>query len=162
MRAIAGILLVAMFLGGCAQPPRSKDADAAAHAGWRGRLALRVENGQGPQSFSAGFELSGTPQAGELVLSTPFGTTLATLTWTAQDATLRTNGEVRHFESVDALATQATGAALPIAALFLWLSGQHATAAGWQADLSQLSDGRLMAQRTHPEPAAELRIVLDR
>lgn len=162
MRAIAGIMLAALFLmSGCAQPPGIKDTDATDNAGWRGRLALRVETGQA-QFFSAGFELSGTPTAGELVLSTPFGTTLATLTWTAQDATLRTNGEVRHFESLDALAIQATGTAIPIAALFLWLTGQHATAAGWQADLSQLSDGRLMAQRTHPEPAAELRIVLDR
>jgi outer membrane lipoprotein LolB len=33
--------------------------------------------------------------------------------------------------------------------------------AGWHADLSQLPEGRLLARRTNPGPAAELRLILE-
>jgi len=45
--------------------------------------------------------------------------------------------------------------------LFAWLHGDAATAADWQADLSQLNDGRLAAVRAQPLPRATLRIALD-
>lgn len=128
---------------------------------WRGRLALRVES-EPPQSFFAGFELSGHAGQGELRLFSPLGTTLADLRWSPQSATLSNNGETRQFESLDALATQATGTAIPIAALFQWLAGVQTGADGWSADLSQLDDGRLTARRTQPAPAAELRLILER
>ncbi|HCY16899.1 MAG TPA: hypothetical protein DHV21_13135 [Curvibacter sp.] len=128
---------------------------------WRGRLALRVES-EPPQSFFAGFELSGHAGQGELRLFSPLGTTLADLHWSPQSATLSNNGETRQFESLDALATQATGTAIPIAALFQWLAGVQTGADGWSADLSQLDDGRLTARRTQPEPSAELRLILER
>lgn len=128
---------------------------------WRGRLALRVES-EPPQSFFAGFELSGHAGQGELRLFSPLGTTLADLHWSPQSATLSNNGETRQFESLDTLATQATGTAIPIAALFQWLAGVQTGADGWSADLSQLDDGRLTARRTQPEPSAELRLILER
>lgn len=128
---------------------------------WRGRLALRVDS-EPPQAFSAGFELSGQATQGELRLYSPLGTVLAELRWTPQSATLTRNGETQQFDSLDALATQASGAALPVAALFQWLAGVQTTADGWRADLSQLEAGRLTAQRTAPAPATELRLVLER
>jgi outer membrane lipoprotein LolB len=128
---------------------------------WRGRLALRVDS-EPPQAFSAGFELSGQATQGELRLYSPLGTVLAELRWTPQAATLTRNGETQQFDSLDALATQATGAALPVAALFQWLAGVQTTADGWRADLSQLEAGRLIAQRTAPAPATELRLLLER
>jgi outer membrane lipoprotein LolB len=53
------------------------------------------------------------------------------------------------------------GTSLPIHALFDWLDGIYTTAAGWSADLVRLEQGRLVATRATPAPAAELRLVLD-
>jgi outer membrane lipoprotein LolB len=135
-------------------------ADAATGP-WSGRLALQVEDNQ-RESFSAGFELKGSAKAGELALFTPIGGTLAVLGWAPGSATLHSNGQTRDFESVDALVAHATGAAIPVPALFDWLRGINTPVAGWQADLSLLGQGRLSAQRVTPPPKADLRVVLDR
>ena len=121
---------------------------------------MRVDSDP-PQSFAAAFELTGAAAAGELVLFTPIGTTLAILTWSPQSALLRSNGEVRSFDSLDALALQATGATIPIASLLDWLAGVATPTAGWQADVTQLANGRITARRTAPLPSAELKLVLD-
>lgn len=147
-------------MAGCAQPPITRSPVDANTQVWRGRLALQIDSDP-PQSFSAGFELSGHPRSGELLLLSPLGNTVAHLNWSPQSATLRNNGELRQFDSLDALAEQATGTAIPISALFQWLAGQEASAAGWLADLSQLGQGRLVARRTQPAPAAELRLILE-
>ncbi len=155
--------LLALLLAGCATPPSvpaGVQAPAASQAYWRGRLALRVESAE-PTSYFASFELSGQAQTGELLLSTPLGTTLAQLRWSPQRALLTSEGQTRAFDTLDALAAEATGTAIPIAALFQWLRGQAAAADGWQADLSRLSEGRLVARRTLPAPAAELRLILE-
>jgi len=123
-------------------------------------LALRVES-EPPQTFAAAFELTGTSETGELKLYTPIGTTLALLTWSQESALLRANGEVRSFDSLDALALQATGAAIPIGSLFDWLGGAATQTEGWQADVTQLGNGRVTARRTVPLPAAELKLLLD-
>jgi len=124
-------------------------------------LALTVQSEQ-PQSFAAGFELKGHAGAGELALFTPLGSTLAVLAWAPGSATLRANGETRSFDSLDALASHVTGTAIPVAALFDWLAGTPSAVPGWQADLSQLGSGRLLARRTDPAPAAELRLAFER
>ncbi len=129
------------------------------------RLAVRVEPDppQSPsQSFSAGFELTGTPLAGELTLYTPLGSTVAALSWSAGTAVMRSNGDVRHFASLDALIKEAVGTEIPVAALFSWLAGESVTVAGWRADLSQHAEGRITARRTEPAPMAELRLVLEK
>lgn len=161
-RGIRWLLVCAVFLAaGCATPPRTSPGTGAATGPWSGRLALQVEDNQ-RQSFSAGFELQGSARAGELALYTPLGGTLAVLAWTPGSARLRANGQTRDFESVDALVAYATGAAIPIAALFDWLRGIDTPVAGWRADLSLLAQGRLSAQRLHPAPPADLRVVLER
>jgi outer membrane lipoprotein LolB len=133
---------------------------------WRGRLALRVEADQlrpesAPSAFSAAFELSGSPRVGELTLYTPLGGTAAALSWTPQTAVLRANGSVRYFDSLDELIRQTVGTELPVATLFAWLAGDNLVLAGWSADLSEHANGRITARRTEPEPAAELRLVLE-
>jgi len=128
---------------------------------WTGRLALQVQDNQA-QSFSAGFELKGRPEAGELTLFTPLGGVAARLSWEPGGATLANGSDVRRFDSVDAVVTQATGSAIPVAALFDWLDGRNTPVSGWQADLSQLDQGRLRAQRLQPPPTADLRLVFDR
>ncbi|MEP6790686.1 MAG: lipoprotein insertase outer membrane protein LolB [Ramlibacter sp.] len=128
---------------------------------WAGRLGLQVESSP-PQSFSAGFELKGNPKAGELALFNPLGGTLAVLSWDQDSATLRSGSQTSQFESLDALVSRVAGTAIPVAALFDWLAGTNTPVAGWQADLSQLAQGRIRAQRMDPAPAADLRLALER
>lgn len=161
-RAVLGLLACAILLvAGCAQPARAPQADDVSMGVWRGRLALQVEDNPS-QSFSAGFELKGRPEAGELMLYNPFGGTVAALSWAPGSATLRSASEVRQFESIDALVTGATGTAIPVASLFDWLSGNNTAVNGWEADLSQLAQGRLHARRVAPPPVADLRVALDK
>ncbi len=152
-------LLLAGVIGltACALPPRAPDSVGQPY--WSGRLALQVDADR-PQSFSAGFELRGTPQSGELLLYSPLGATLAQLRWAPGMAELQADGKRRAYPSIDALTQDATGTALPLPALFSWLDGRAAEVAGWQADLSRIADGRLTARRSMPLPTAELRIVL--
>ena len=158
MSWLLGCGLVA--LSGCATPPRPSGG-ASDEGPWSGRLALQIKD-QASQSFAAMFELRGTAQAGELILTSPLGGTLAVLAWAPGSATLRSNGKTRSFPSVDALVTQATGAAIPVAALFDWLRGRNTPVPGWRANLTQLAQGRISALRYDPQPEADLRVALDR
>jgi outer membrane lipoprotein LolB len=156
------LLAVAIALvAGCASPPRTAGPADALTGPWSGRLALEVEENQ-RQSFSAGFELKGSATVGELALYNPMGGTLAVLAWAPGSAKLLANGQTRDFESVEALVAHATGAAIPISALFDWLRGIDTPVPGWKADLSLLGQGRLRAQRLEPPPQADLRVVLER
>lgn len=170
-RCLRGLVLVflfaTVFIAGCAVTTGATTAKQSEVSVWRGRLAIRVEAEQlqheaAPATFSAGFELSGNPGVGELTLYTPIGSTAASLSWTFDTAVLRSNGEVRHFESLEALIKQTLGTELPVAALFAWLAGDNLMMAGWSADLSQHANGRITARRTEPEPVAELRLVLEK
>lgn len=152
----AGALL-ALFLAGCATSARSPTLTRA----WSGRLALRLPDDPG-QSFSAGFELRGSPREGELELLDPAGATLALLQWLPGLARLSGPGMApRQAPSVDDLVGQLTSASLPVAALFDWLAGRPAQAPDWQVDLSARPQGRLVAHRLSP-PRAELRLLLER
>jgi outer membrane lipoprotein LolB len=157
----AWLLAGAALLSGCATPPRPAGPADAQAGPWSGRLALQVEDNQS-RSFSAGFELKGSASAGQLTLFNPLGGTLAVLTWAPGSAKLQGNGPPRDFDSVDALVAHATGSAIPVGALFDWLRGTNTPVPGWRADLSQLGEGRLRAQRLQPPPPADLRVVLDR
>ena len=150
------LLACALWLAGCAQPPPSHQTNT-----WSGRLALQIQ-GQAAQSFSALFELQGSAQTGTLVLSSPLGTQLAQLDWRAGRAQLVTARETLTSESLDALLQEATGAPIPIAAVFSWIQGESAAAPGWQADLSGAPQGRIVAHRHEPAPPATLRIILSR
>ncbi|HWI83859.1 outer membrane lipoprotein LolB [Ramlibacter sp.] len=153
--------LLLALLAGCASAPPALAPAAGGTGPWSGRLALQVKD-NASQSFAAMFELKGSAHAGELTLSSPIGGTLAVLTWSPGSATLRSDGKTREFESVDALVGHATGAAIPVAALFDWLRGIATPVAGWRPDLSQLPAGRIAATRLEPPPEADLRVALDR
>jgi outer membrane lipoprotein LolB len=154
------VAVAALLLAGCATPTKPAVSPGSQAGPWSGRLALQVEDRQ-TQSFSAAFELSGNAQTGKLALSSPLGGTLAVLSWAPGSATLQNNGQSRQFDSVDALVTHATGSAIPVAALFDWLRGANTPVPGWKADLSQLAQGRLHAERLAPPPHADLRVILD-
>lgn len=159
--ALGGTIVVALaLLAGCANPPRTANQTGPAVAQWYGRLALRVDSDQ-VQSFSAGFELKGNARTGQLSLYSPLGSTLAQLVWAPGDARLRWDGQERSFDSLEALTLHATGTELPVASIFQWLAGENVPAAGWQADLRELPNGRLAARRSAPPPAVEMRLVLE-
>ena len=159
-RAALGLLALVFLLVGCASAPKTTGPVDAVNGPWTGRLALQVEDQPG-QSFSAGFELKGNAQTGELTLYSPLGGTVGVLTWQPGSATLRANGQIRQFDSVDQLVTHVTGSAIPVAALFDWIRGIDAAVAGWRADLSQAQQGRISAKRLEPPPKADLRVVLE-
>ncbi len=156
------LVCAVLLITACAAPapaPRLSNA-----ASWHGRLALRIEPGLPdgtPQAFSAGFELSGNAQSGTLTLLTPLGSTAAAMTWSPGAASLRSNGEARQFDSLDALLRGAVGTDVPVVALFAWLRGEAMTLTGWSADLSQYASGRITARRLQPAPATELTLLLE-
>ena len=124
-------------------------------------MSLRIES-EPVQTFAALFELRGSAEAGDLTLTTPIGSTLAQLHWAPGEALLKNGSETRRYESVDALIEAATGAAIPVGALFSWLAGRDEPVPGWRPDLKQLANGRLQATREAPNPRADLRIVFER
>ena len=158
---LSGFLLATVFIAGCAHPISANSPNEADHSAWTGRISLQV-HGEPPQAFFAGFELRGNPVQGELTLNSPLGTNLAVLRWSPQEAVLDSGNQLQRFASVDELIEKATGASVPLPALFDWLGGKKTAADGWSADLSQQAEGRLSAVRTTPQPRADLRIVLDR
>jgi outer membrane lipoprotein LolB len=154
-------LFAAFLIAGCAQLPRAAAQDGLKGEFWTGRISLLVQS-EPPQSFSASFELKGRAERGELSLISPLGNVLGVLRWSPGEAMLDSgNGNVQRFVSVDELMAQATGAAVPLDALFAWLQGDNAAASGWSADLSRQKEGRISAKRTAPAPQADLRVVLD-
>ncbi len=182
MRTAAPAVFTAAMFGligmqGCASRPRVNDLpdDAPTLAG---RLALRVApRGSEPaRSTSAHFELRGDARLGELRLTTPLGTTAAHARWAPGQVSLLTGDGSREFDSLDALATEALGEALPLAALFDWLRGKPWPGAesaplanasgngfeqlGWAVDLARLSDGWVQIHRA-AAPAVDLRVILD-
>jgi len=152
----AAVLLVA----GCAQLSGGSSAPKPTGS-WSGRMSLRIES-EPVQTFAALFELRGSAEAGDLTLTTPIGSTLAQLHWAPGEALLKDGSRTRRFESVDALIAAATGAAIPVGALFGWLAGRNERVPGWRPDLAQVANGRLQATRESPGPTADLRIVFER
>ncbi|OOG44143.1 outer membrane lipoprotein LolB [Polaromonas sp. A23] len=156
---LAGLFFATFFIAGCAAPIRAERQNDDAISFWTGRISLQVQS-EPPQSFFAGFELKGSPVQGELTLNSPLGNSLAVLRWSPQEAILDSGNQIQRFASVDELIQKATGAAVPLPALFDWLRGKNTAADGWSADLSQQADGRISASRSSPQPRTDLRIVL--
>lgn len=151
------------LLTGCTTPSRTTKPFSAEQVNspeWQGRISVQVL-GDAPSSMSASFLLRGDAKNGELDLYSPLGTTLGALQWTPQLVQLSDGGKHQYFNSLAELTEKTTGAALPIEAIFGWLQGQQINATGWQADLSNMSQGSLSARRTEPAPEVTLRIKID-
>jgi outer membrane lipoprotein LolB len=152
-----GVACIVLLLGACAtRGPTAANTDGSQ---WAGRFSLTVHSDP-PQSWTAGFELSGSATAGELLLSTPLGSQLASVRWSADGAELQQGERTTRHRSLDSLTRElGAGSPLPVAALFDWLRGQPASVTGWEADLSRQPEGRIVARRLLPLPGAELRLV---
>lgn len=160
MRLWASIWLV-MLLTACATPaPVRPVTQASSEKQWQGRMSVVVQSNP-PRSMTAGFSLEGNARQGELNLFSPLGTTLATLQWNPSTTQWLQGSQQHRYDSMAHLTEETTGAALPMDAMFDWLQGQATASPGWQADLSGLSLGTLVAKRISPEPLVLLRIQLD-
>lgn len=149
------------MLAGCASGSGELHRVPGVTSQWQGRLAIKVTQPQ-TNAFAAAFELHGSAERGQLTLSTPLGTTLATLNWTADAAFLTTTGSPQRFDSVQALTLYATGVDIPVTQLFAWLEGNEAAAQGWEVDLRDFELGRVSARRSGLDLQAELKIVIER
>lgn len=157
---LSALLVLSALVAGCAQPVRQLQGEAGASHHWSGRMALQVQDSQ-QQSFSAGFELQGRPEQGTLLVFNPLGSVIARLQWTPQGATLQQGENITESASLPELINRMTGSDIPVTALFDWLQGKNTAVGGWKTDLSNLTQGRLRADRFSPPPEASLRIVLD-
>jgi outer membrane lipoprotein LolB len=114
-------------LGGCAPLPPTRPAAADT---WTGKLGYRLEAAEGEraQAGSASFELQGNASAGQLDLTSPLGTTLASARWGPDGLRLFDGQQHWAYPSLAdlgaALGERLGGAPLPLAALFDWLRGQ--------------------------------------
>lgn len=153
-------LWIALVLNACSSSVKQNVAPGEIAQEWSGRISLQVQSDP-PQQLNASFALQGGAHKGQLDVFSPFGTTLATVQWTQQEAILQQGGQPQRFASIALLTERLTGTQLPMAELFDWLKGQPTALAGWQTDVSQLSSGWLIATRTSPAPTVLLKIKLD-
>ena len=159
---LCGAVFAIILIAGCARPISGNAQFDPKNELWTGRISLHVQS-EPEQFFSAGFELKGKPERGELTLISPLGNVLGVLRWSPSEAVLDSgNDKLQRFESVSALMLQATGSAVPLDALFAWLQGNNASVGGWSADLSRQAEGLITARRVQPAPQVDLRVVLDR
>src|SRR6202012_4565078 len=135
-------------------------------------------------SVSGQFELSGNASSGQLVLTSPIGTTVARARWSdpvgrqgvPSKIELEADGATTRYATLEEMMQRAIGDQLPLPAMFDWLSGRPWPAApgqrsadatsfdqlGWHVDLTQFADNRLIdAQRPLPAPALHVRVKLD-
>jgi outer membrane lipoprotein LolB len=159
-----------MALAGCATV-----STAPGEAPWTsGRLSVRVAAGpdRSAQSVSANFELRAQGDRGELRLSSPLGTRVATAIWAPGVARLVTPEGESNFSNLDELSRQSVGESLPLAALPDWLAGRPWAGAphrvndggfeqlAWQVSLARQREGWIEARRSTP-PEVLVRVRLD-
>ena len=161
--ALLSVLFATLFIAACATSTVPSGINASQNGSkneYNGRISLLIRS-EPSQSFAGGFNLLGNPQEGQMTLTTPLGNVAAQLRWQPGMAVLQSGGGQQQYPSVQAMLLAATGAAVPIDALFAWLRGEQVTAPGWLADTSQSTRGRISAQRSDPQPGVVLRIVLE-
>ena len=160
---VYGCLFATFLIAGCARPISARALNDQKDDLWTGRISLHVKS-EPEQFFSAGFELKGGSELGELRLISPLGNVLGVLRWSPGEAQFNSGnaGDAQRFDSIDTLMAQATGAAVPLTALFAWLRGDDANVNGWSADLSRHGEGRILAKRIQPQPVVDLRVIVDK
>jgi outer membrane lipoprotein LolB len=141
--------------------------NGSSHHVWQGRLAIEAAPPDNapeakPLAFSASFELTGAPDAGEMTFLTPLGAIAGKVIWTNDLAQWRTGAKTRNFDGIGSLIQELTGTDVPITALFAWLDGHNLSAPGWKVDLSGFEQGQIVAQRLTPTHQARLRVILER
>lgn len=178
---VASALAIAGLLAACASTPPARPPGPA----YSGKIAVRSDEAPGKEarSMTGQFELAGSAAAGQLLVTSPIGTTIARARWgdvssegRPSDIVLEAQGHTVRFNDFEAMTEAALGEAVPLEALFDWLAGRPwppspATVdadragfeqLGWHVDRSRLAgDGFLSADRLAPPPALHVRVKLD-
>ena len=166
MALLAAAGSAAQVLLGCSTTPSVNGTRDTQRNSWSGRLAIQIQasspSDANEQSFSASFELDGSPASGSLHLYTPLGSSAARMTWSDSGARLEQGGQTRDATSLQALVRDTLGTDIPIAAMFAWLQGQPQNVDGWTVDLKCYADGYVTAVRNSPLPHTRLLLILDR
>ena len=177
----AGLLALALLLQACATHPPPLPGHV-----WSGKLGVRTDAAPNSpaRSMSGQFELSGNASSGQLILTSPIGTTVARARWSdpvgaqaePSRIELEADGATTRYATLEDMMQRAIGDQLPLAAMFDWLAGRPWPAApvqraadgssfdqlGWHVDLAQLAGNQLIdAQRPQPAPALHVRVKLD-
>lgn len=165
-----GAVLVMLGLAACATRP---PADGAMP--WTsGTLSVRVEAtaDKTASNVSAGFDMRGDGQRGELRLSSPLGAVLAATRWSATEVVLDTGQGETRFPDLDTMSQHTLGEVLPLRAFPDWLAGRPWAGAratpvaggfeqlGWTVSVAGLANGRLEAVRAAP-PKVTVRVRLE-
>ena len=167
--AAAAVLALAAFLSGCAttRPPEGGD--------WlSGRISVKVDaiDARPARNISSAFELRGDADQGELRLTSPLGTRVATAFWAPGVARLVTPDGENRYPDLDTLSREALGEALPLRALPAWLRGQPWPGAesrrsdagfeqlGWKVALTRYAEGWLEVTRA-AAPAVTVKAKLE-
>jgi outer membrane lipoprotein LolB len=162
-------------LSGCATvTPPTVAPDPLARS-YVGRMAVKVE-GDESRSFTAGFDLQGTDQRGQLALISPIGTQVGRAVWQPGHVVWQSADGDRRFETLDALSQALLGDVLPLGALFDWMAGRPWSGEvsrpladtaggfrqlGWDVQTGRVTEGVIVAQRRLPIPTVTVRIKLD-
>lgn len=167
-RFTAWITLCMVLLATCMGASCTFDRLKGAQQRFVGRIALSQEaDPNNPDSkadsWSAHFELAGTPEQGTLLLYTPVGTVVAEIEWQPHFASVKTSDTYQVYRDLDDLTYTYFEQSIPVAALFDWLRGQptQQQIEGWEVDLTYAGRGTIKAQRLTPAPIIRLRAILD-
>ena len=176
----AGAWTLALLLCACVSHPPPLPGHVYA-----GRLAVRTDAAPDlpARSVTGQFELSGNASSGQLILTSPIGTTVARARWSdpvgaqgiPSKIELEADGATTRYSTLEEMMQRAIGDQLPLPAMFDWLAGrpwpfapvtggtsQSFDQLGWHVDVSQFADNRLIdAQRPQPAPTLHVRVKLD-
>ena len=165
IRALA-LCVVLLNFTGCATSSHtalSEKADPSPPATIQlsGRMSLKLQRAGAASSEGASlvFDFKGNDGAGELLLQTLIGTTVAQARWNAQGAEITTPQGTRQGSNLDEVAQSLLGEPLPLAALLNWLRAQPWSGApheslsegfrqlGWEIGLAAYGEGVVTAYR---------------
>lgn len=134
-RHLIATLAIAALLGGCATT--NANLSHAPVAAYRdsidlsGRLLVNYQKDGQPQSLNGKFEWTQRPGRIDVSLVSPLGQTVAAISVTPQQATLKQAGrEPLVASDIDALTTRTLGWSLPVSGLRDWLQGYAVDASG--------------------------------
>lgn len=134
--SLAALAGAAAILCGCASAPTqpASNAPVAAYSdsiALSGRLNVRYVKDGEQQSTTANFDWKQDAQRTDVALSTPLGSTAATISVTPQLATLKEGSQPPvSAPDVEALSRRLLGWALPVSGLRGWLQGHAVDSAG--------------------------------
>ena len=133
LAGLAAVLLAGCATGGAGRSAASSAVPADLAAGdvleLHGRLSVKYTQNGEPKSMSGNFNWKQSAQRTDVALSTPIGSTIATIAVTPTEAVLTESGKPpRSAPDIDTLSARLLGWSLPVSGLREWMQG-YATAA---------------------------------